>query len=151
MSIWSRTRISSRRALEKIAHLFICGLAEIGIRAANGIERLGRYGTHDFIRSLLKFLACFGGRSRDGDDYPCGPLLPDGRNRGFHCGSRCKPVIYNDDDPAFDWRRSSFASVQPLAPLQFILLVGCHAIDHVRRNAELADDSIVKDADTAGG
>ena len=46
--------------------------------------------------------------------------------------------------------RSSFASIQPFAPLQFILFVGCHAIDHMRRNAELADDSIVKDADTAG-
>jgi hypothetical protein len=92
-------------------------------------------------------LAC---GDRHADDYLLRLLLAHCPDRSQHRSSSCEAVINQNHGPAANLGRGTIAAVGLLAAGQFTLFARFYQADHSLSKAHFADQSRVKDADTAG-
>jgi len=130
-------------------YLLVRRLAEVFVPESDGVERLGRHGTHDFVGLAQQRRARVARRDRHGDDDARRVTGGERFHRRPHRRAGGQAVIDEDHGAAGEIRIRAVAPVRALAPVQFREFPCRDAIDRAVVERQPADDVVVDHAHAA--
>jgi len=135
--------------VQQIADLLVGRLRKVAIPLSNRGEDPGSTSTHHLVCDAGQLAAGVWRTHWNGDDDARRTLCADRLNRSLHCRARRQAIVYQQDDAIRELDRRPAGAVVAFPADELGFFLTRDVINDGGGNAELPDDVLVQNADSA--